>query len=68
MLTKDMERKYRAIDFDGYYIGDRLYQESERHIEAPKPKFDKETQKAKWNEKTKKWNIEDLPKVEESET
>ena len=65
MLTKDMERKYRAIDFNGYYIGDRLYQESERHIKAPKPKFDKETQKAKWD--GIKWLIEDLPKDEESE-
>ena len=68
MLTKDMERKYRAIDFNGYYIGDRLYQESERHIKAPKPKFDKATQRAKWD--GIKWLIEDLPNetIEESET
>ena len=65
MLTREMEYKYRSIDPQGYYIGDRLYQESPRHIEAPKPKFDKETQRAKWN--GKKWLIEDIEDIEETD-
>ena len=62
MLTKEMEYKYRAIDSQGHYIGDRLYQESPNHIEAPKPKFGKETQRAKWN--GKKWLIEDIEETD----
>ena len=58
-LSKDMEHKYQAIDSNGYFIGSRLYQWSDSHIETKAPKFDPETQRAKWN--GKKWIIEDIP-------
>ena len=64
MLTKDMERNYRAIDSNGYYIGDRLYKLSPSHIEVPKPEFDEKTQKAKWN--GKEWIIEDIENEEDN--
>ena len=58
-----MKEKYRAIDFDGYYLGDRLYKWHEtNHIETDKPVFDENTQKAKWNGNG--WDIEDIEDVE----
>ena len=58
-LSKDMEHKYQAIDPNGYFIGSRLYQWSDNHIETKAPGHDPETQRAKWD--GKKWIIEDIP-------
>jgi hypothetical protein len=64
MLSKDMKHEYQAIDFDGYFLGSRLYQlDPERHIKTSPPKYKPDTQKAKWD--GKKWVIEDINKETE---
>lgn len=66
MHSKDAPHKYRAIDADGYYMGDRLHKlHPTQHIETNRPDYDPATQRARWG--GKRWVIETVPTAEDAE-